>query len=122
MKIKVLDRPRTGDDLEARQKRWDEAQAEVRFLERVAWLARRRALLTRERKGSKRSRRLFEERVVAPAIRRWTDRMAAVRDEMAACGEVIEVTLTDWVEVAKYDTVTIGDVDPNIGFDPRTSE
>lgn len=119
-KFKVLDRPSTGDDLEARQKRWDGAQAELRILERAAWLGARRARLTRERKGSKRSRRLFEERVVAPAIARWTSRMAVVETELSACGEIVEITIGDFVENAKYDTVTIGDIDPDIGFDPRT--
>lgn len=109
MKLKVLDRPRTGDGLEARQRRWDEAQREQRTLADQQRASRRSH--RRRKGGSRRARKLFEERVIGPAVQRALNRLAVLKGIEQEVGEIIDLTITDWVEIAKYDTITIGPVE-----------
>jgi len=109
VKLKVLDRPRTGDGLEERQRRWDEAQVEERTLADQQRAARRRH--RRRKGGSRRARKLFEERVIGPAVQRALNRLAVLKGIEQEVGELVELTITDFVESDKYDTVTIGPVE-----------
>lgn len=109
--IKVLDRPTSGDALEERQKRWDEAISEKRFLQYDEAIAYHRAW-RRRKVGSRRSRALFEERVVARARAKWTARMAVVQAELQAVGELFEFSVTDFREDAKYSTLTVFPLEP----------
>lgn len=97
MKIKMLDRPREPGP---KQDAWDEATRELRRLQHAEWRAQ-----FRKPRGSRRSRKLFHERVVLRAMRRAEDATARCHAIQQATGEIIEVALGEWRHAALYSTV-----------------
>ena len=97
MKLKLLDRPR---DPGPKQDAWDEARA---TLERLAWAEYRGR--RRKVRGSRRSRKLFLERVVSRAIQRQDLLTIEAYQTLNEVGEIVEVALSDWREEGLFSTV-----------------
>jgi len=107
MRIPVLDRPRSGENLMERQDAWDAATRLLAAVTRETLAGSRR-----KPRGSRRSRRLFEDRVVARARTRQSRQWAEGIREQQRVGEIVFYALTDWVEHARYSTVTVATENP----------